>query len=737
MSETLRQIGELEGDERTLAGDSTTLAEETEQAAAKDRAAELDKFLAEAREKTERLRRRLQKAAPDELSEDGNDELKRAQESAKQLRRLLGEREWGEARKEAERAVSSLRRLRRELDQREQKNPRPSAAHEEFAEAMAEARGIAQEIASDLERLTPKPGEGMSPEQKGRSQGMSERQGSLGERAEELAREAAGNAGKAGGLEQAADELREIGEQMGQAQQDWPAASPGTAAARRATPPTAWPSCATSCATAARSQRPQPPRAGAHPRGRREQGPARVAPGAAGGHARESSRAISAKRCASTTRSWSDELPPPGARRPRPRPRPRRRGPRCPEPARFPYPSRGELGQPGAVPGQRPVQPDRGGDPGRTAARRVALRRRRGRAGRRWRQPGRHRRGRCTCEGTRASWAATTRPAVAKLHAALEQAPDDVNIKSLGVLVAAADKAIEGHSEQRSKHFVLRFPPEDAVLADYALEALEAALANLSADLGLHPRAAHPRRHLPQPHRSGRGLHVDRAGGAAHRHHRPVQVGAPDGDQPARAVLRLPLARQPVARAGALRGLGPVPGSGAGLAAGRPGQVPGAPLARARPAPHLAAGDAAPAGQGAGDRQADQGSIACTRRWPSCPPPRTPRWRSPRWPPPSRRCTPGAGCRRCGRPSPGCARARRADRRGAGRGRQLGRVRTQLEGVHGQPEVSDLPRNGAGHAKVPQIGGHRLPARADRGRRDPVAQRSGQVFAARQHVAAT
>jgi tetratricopeptide (TPR) repeat protein len=76
---------------------------------------------------------------------------------------------------------------------------------------------------------------------------------------------------------------------------------------------------------------------------------------------------------------------------------------------------------------------------------------------------------------------------VAKLHAALDVAPDDVNIKSLGMLVAAADKAIEGHAEKRSAHFVLRHPPEDDVLADYALEALEAALTNLSDDLGFAP----------------------------------------------------------------------------------------------------------------------------------------------------------------------------------------------------------------------------------------------------------
>lgn len=77
--------------------------------------------------------------------------------------------------------------------------------------------------------------------------------------------------------------------------------------------------------------------------------------------------------------------------------------------------------------------------------------------------------------------------AVLKLRAALEQAPDDVNVKSVGALAAAAGKAIEGHKEARSRHFVLRYPPEDEVLADYALEALETALGNLSSDLGFAP----------------------------------------------------------------------------------------------------------------------------------------------------------------------------------------------------------------------------------------------------------
>jgi tetratricopeptide (TPR) repeat protein len=76
---------------------------------------------------------------------------------------------------------------------------------------------------------------------------------------------------------------------------------------------------------------------------------------------------------------------------------------------------------------------------------------------------------------------------LAKLRAGLDAAPEDPNIKSLGALAEAAQKATSGHREQRSQHFVLRFPPEDAVLADYALDTLESALATLKTDLGYEP----------------------------------------------------------------------------------------------------------------------------------------------------------------------------------------------------------------------------------------------------------
>jgi tetratricopeptide (TPR) repeat protein len=73
--------------------------------------------------------------------------------------------------------------------------------------------------------------------------------------------------------------------------------------------------------------------------------------------------------------------------------------------------------------------------------------------------------------------------AVAKLKAASAGLP----VQELLQLAEGAEKSIEGHEQKRSAHFVIRFPPEDAVLADYALEALEAATTALQADLGFVP----------------------------------------------------------------------------------------------------------------------------------------------------------------------------------------------------------------------------------------------------------
>jgi tetratricopeptide (TPR) repeat protein len=77
--------------------------------------------------------------------------------------------------------------------------------------------------------------------------------------------------------------------------------------------------------------------------------------------------------------------------------------------------------------------------------------------------------------------------AVAKLRSAGTQAPQATPITQLRELAEAASEAIKGHDERRSPHFILRYPPEDAVIADFALEALESMINALIGDLGFTP----------------------------------------------------------------------------------------------------------------------------------------------------------------------------------------------------------------------------------------------------------
>jgi tetratricopeptide (TPR) repeat protein len=76
------------------------------------------------------------------------------------------------------------------------------------------------------------------------------------------------------------------------------------------------------------------------------------------------------------------------------------------------------------------------------------------------------------------------RAAVVAYEAAAARAPAGPGLRELSSLAKASAEAVDGHREQRSAHFVFRFAAEDAVLADYGLEALEAAVAALASDLG-------------------------------------------------------------------------------------------------------------------------------------------------------------------------------------------------------------------------------------------------------------
>src|SRR6185437_2783702 len=148
------------------------------------------------------------------------EEIDRARESSKQLRRLLAERDLAEAKGEAERAESSLERAGEHLDElAEARRARRGGAeeHDKRADAVGDARGLAQEIADDLGKLMPKPSDTLTPGDREAARGQAEKQSAIGKRTDEVAEEAARRLGKMPGMEQAEGELKGAGARMREA----------------------------------------------------------------------------------------------------------------------------------------------------------------------------------------------------------------------------------------------------------------------------------------------------------------------------------------------------------------------------------------------------------------------------------------------------------------------------------------------------------------------------------------
>src|SRR6185437_720920 len=89
--------------------------------------------------------------------------------------------------------------------------------HDKRADAVGDARGLAQEIADDLGKLMPKPSDTLTPGDREAARGQAEKQSAIGKRTDEVAEEAARRLGKMPGMEQAEGELKGAGARMREA----------------------------------------------------------------------------------------------------------------------------------------------------------------------------------------------------------------------------------------------------------------------------------------------------------------------------------------------------------------------------------------------------------------------------------------------------------------------------------------------------------------------------------------
>jgi hypothetical protein len=220
VSDLMKKIGDLEGDERSLQKETQALSEKQEAELQKRMKGKLDELLHREAEKIDRLKQRLAGVPTGSPESALAEEVDRARESTTQMRRLLSERDLAEAKSEAERAESSLERAGEHLDElaaarRARRSDAPE--RDKRSEAVGEARALAQEIADDLAKMMPKGSETMTPEQRESARGQAEKQSAIGKRTDDLAEEAARRLGKMPGMEKAASDLKGASSRMREA----------------------------------------------------------------------------------------------------------------------------------------------------------------------------------------------------------------------------------------------------------------------------------------------------------------------------------------------------------------------------------------------------------------------------------------------------------------------------------------------------------------------------------------
>ena len=221
VAELMKKIGDIEGDERALQKETQAISEKQEAEVERRLKGQMEELLKREGEKIDRLKQKLASVPTGDPESALSEEIGRARESAKQMRRLLAERDLAEAKGEAERAETSLERAGEHLDElaetRRARHGGVEGERDKRADAVGEARGLAQEIADDLSKVMPKPSETMTPADREAARGQAEKQAEIGKRTGDLAEEAARRLGKMPGMEKAEGELKGAGARMKEA----------------------------------------------------------------------------------------------------------------------------------------------------------------------------------------------------------------------------------------------------------------------------------------------------------------------------------------------------------------------------------------------------------------------------------------------------------------------------------------------------------------------------------------
>ncbi|HEX7506999.1 MAG TPA: hypothetical protein VF550_09520 [Polyangia bacterium] len=220
LAELTRKLGDLEGDQRSLAEDGQALAKEVDAELGRRVEGQQAEFLAKAKQKLDQIQRKVAGNLPRELGSSAESSVASVRESVRQLRRLLPAKEWNEAQREAERVEAGLSHLQHLSGRQVAQSRPPSQSLFGFKGQVDEAVGLARDLAADLARVVPRGGDVMSAEQRARTRNLGLRQGSIEDKTRGMSRELGSKTESVPGAEGTAAELEEIAGQMRQASED-------------------------------------------------------------------------------------------------------------------------------------------------------------------------------------------------------------------------------------------------------------------------------------------------------------------------------------------------------------------------------------------------------------------------------------------------------------------------------------------------------------------------------------
>ena len=220
LAELSRKLGDLEGDQRSVAEDGRVLAKEVDTELGKRVEAQQAEFLAKAKQKLEQIQRKVAGNLPRELGSSAETAVGSVRENVRQLRRQLPAKEWNEAQREAERLESGLAHLQHLSGRQVALSRPPSQNLIGFDGQVDEAVALARDLAADLSRVVPRGGDVMTVEQRARTRNLGQRQGSIEDRTRALTHELGGKSESVPNAEGTAAELEEIAGQMRQAGED-------------------------------------------------------------------------------------------------------------------------------------------------------------------------------------------------------------------------------------------------------------------------------------------------------------------------------------------------------------------------------------------------------------------------------------------------------------------------------------------------------------------------------------